>query len=257
MPAVIPYFQQPSLSIGPFTLHGFGVLVALAVFLGMKLLHKRAAEVGLEERNVARFIGWVLLGALAGAHLIDRFVYFPAQTLRDPMSIVRVWEGLSSFGGFVGGTLSGIVFFRRHANPGTLWKLTDCFAYAFSFAWILGRMGCFVAFDHPGRETTFFLSETYKDGVVRHNLGLDEALYTVLIAALFWVLGRKPRFPGFFVGLFILVYAPFRFIVDFLRIVDVRYFHLTPGQYGCIAFMIGGALILWTQRHNPPHVVKA
>lgn len=178
---------------------------------------------------------------------MDRLVYFPGETLADPLSLFRLWESLSSFGGFVGGTVGALLFFRTHAAPGSTWKYVDSFAYAFPFGWIFGRAGCFVAFDHPGRATTFVLGQVYKDGVVRHNLGLDEAIYTVLLAALFHVLGRRPRAPGFFLGLFMVLYAPFRFAADFLRIVDVRYHGLTPGQYGCIALALAGAAILLTR----------
>lgn len=244
---MIPYFQQPSLSIGPLTIHGFGVLVACAVMVGVSILHRRCAQVGLPAADVSRFINWVLLYGFAGAHLVDRFVYFPVQTLADPFSILRFWEGLSSFGGFLGGTVGALLFFRRHAGPGVAWQYLDCYAYAFSFAWVLGRLGCFVAFDHPGQPTHFFLGQTYKDGVVRHNLGLDEALYTMLIAALFYRLGRKPRFVGFYLCLFLILYAPFRFAVDFLRTVDVRYLGLTPGQYGsAVLFVL--ALVMLRQR---------
>ena len=159
-----------------------------------------------------------------------------------------MWESLSSFGGFLGGTIGALYFLRRHAAPGSVWKYVDSFAYAFPFAWVLGRMGCFVAFDHPGRPTEFMLGQAYKDGIVRHNLGLEEAIYTLFIAALFHLLGRRPRFPGFFLGLFMLLYAPFRFGVDFLRIVDVRYGGLTPAQYGTIALALGGAAILVARR---------
>jgi phosphatidylglycerol:prolipoprotein diacylglycerol transferase len=89
----------------------------------------------------------------------------------------------------------------------------------------------------------------YKDGVVRHNLGLYEAIYSVGIAILVYLLGRRRRSPGFFLGLFMIVYAPFRFAADFLRIVDVRYLGLTPGQYGCIALAVAGAALLITRRH--------
>jgi phosphatidylglycerol:prolipoprotein diacylglycerol transferase len=92
--------------------------------------------------------------------------------------------------------------------------------------------------------------QAYADGVVRHNLGLDEAIYTVLIAALFFVLGRRPRPPGFFLGAFMILYAPFRFGADFLRIIDVRYCGLTPGQYGCVALLLAGAAILLVGRRS-------
>lgn len=186
----------------------FGVLVACAVLVGTTIVRRRAEREGLSEREVGRFLMWVLL-------------------------------------------------FRRHAAPDSTWKCVDSFAYAFPFDWLVGRAGCFVAFDHPGRATTFLLGQAYKDGVVRHNLGLDEAIYTVLLAALFHLLGRRPRAPGFFLGLFMILYAPFRFSADFLRIVDVRYQGLTPGQYGCIALALAGAAILITRRHVKMPVASA
>jgi phosphatidylglycerol:prolipoprotein diacylglycerol transferase len=245
---MIPYFAQPQLQIGPITVHAFGILVACAVLLGTRIVVRKGAEYGLSEQAVGGFLGWVLVSGFVGAHLFDRFVYFPRETLSDPLSVFRIWESLSSFGGFVGGTLGALLFFRRHALPGSAWRYVDSFVYAFPFGWILGRLGCFVAYDHPGRPTASFLGQVYKDGVVRHNLGLDEALYTVLIALVFHALGRRRRYPGFFVGLFMVLYAPFRFGADFLRIVDVRYGGLTPGQYGCIVLALAGVAILVTRR---------
>ena len=241
---MIPYFEQPELSLGPMTVHAFGVLVACGVFLGARILQQRAAVRGLPRREVARFVNWILLGGFLGAHLFDRLVYFPAQTISAPLSVVRFWEGLSSFGGFIGGTLGALLFFRRHAAPNTAWDYVDAFSYAFPFAWVLGRLGCFVAYDHPGRPTGFILGQVYRDGVVRHNLGLYEAIYTAGIVVVFGILGRRPVFSGFYLGLFLVLYSPFRFAIDFLRIIDVRYRGLTPGQYGCVALLVLAAVIL-------------
>ena len=183
---MIPHFSQPRISLGPLTIHAFGVLVACAVIIGMRIVRRRAADQGISEQAVGRFLGWVLIGGFAGAHLVDRIVYFPAETVADPLSLFRFWESLSSFGGFLGGTVGALLFFRRHAARSSVWKYVDSFTYAFPFGWILGRMGCFIAYDHPGRPTRFFLGQMYKDGVVRHNLGLYEAIYSVGIAILFY-----------------------------------------------------------------------
>jgi phosphatidylglycerol:prolipoprotein diacylglycerol transferase len=237
---LIPYFEQPHL--GP--IHLFGVLVVCAIFFGSKVLTKRAAQYKISAETVQQFVTWIMVAGFIGAHLVDRFVYFPSETLEDPWSIVKVWQGISSFGGFLGGAVGGLLFFRYKLKEGTAWQVADSFAYAFPFGWVFGRLGCFSAFDHPGRPTTFFLGQMDAKGIVRHNLGLEEALYTVLIVIVFSILGRKPRFTGFFLGMFLVLYTPFRFIVDYLRIVDVRYFGLTPGQYGCIALFIVGLVIL-------------
>ncbi len=241
---MLPYFSQPRLALGPLTIHAFGVLVAAAVLVGSELVRRRALKEGLQPAMAARMVTWILLVGFAGAHLVDRLVYFPRDTLANPVSLVRFWEGLSSFGGFIGGGLGAWLFFRRVDTGGNTWRYVDTVAYAFPFGWIFGRTGCFVAFDHPGFPTEFFLGQKYMDGVVRHNLGLYEAIYTIPIAAVFLVLGRTRRFPGYFVALFVMLYAPFRFLADFLRKVDVRYLGLTPGQYGTIGLVILGAIVL-------------
>lgn len=240
---MIPYFEQPHLSLGPITIHGFGVLVALAVLIGAAIIRRRAAAHGLHAVVAQKLTSWILVGGFLGAHLVDRFVYFPGETLADPASILRVWSGISSFGGFLGAIAAIALFQRRHAVP-ALWPYLDVVAYAFPFGWIIGRLGCFVAFDHPGSATSFFLGQRDGERIVRHNLGLEEALYTVLIAIVFGALGRRRRPAGFFVGWLAVLYAPFRFVLDFLRKIDVRYLGLTPGQYGSILLLVAGALVI-------------
>jgi phosphatidylglycerol:prolipoprotein diacylglycerol transferase len=245
---MIPYFPQPSFHLGPITIHAFGIMVMWGLLLGTRILQGRAKALGISRADSARFVNWILLGGFVGAHLIDRIVYFPRETLADPLSLLRFWEGLSSFGGFLGGTTAGLLFFAFRAAPASAWRYVDAFAYAFPFGWMFGRLGCFLAYDHPGHTTRFLLGQRYSDGLLRHNLGLEEALYTVSIAVLFHVLGRRPRFIGFYLALFLVLYAPFRFAVDFLRIVDVRYAGLTPGQYGCFLLLVMGALTFRQRR---------
>ena len=188
------------------------MLLAVAIGVGHRLFRKRLLLAGLDPLVGDRLLFWVLVPGFAGAHLVDRLVYFPRQTLDDPLTLLMFWRGISSFGGFLGAVTGAIVFVTATgALRGRTWAYLDAVAYAFPFGWIFGRTGCFLAFDHPGAPTTFFLGQDDGQGQVIHNLGLEEALYTVLVAGLFALLGRRPRFPGFFVALLPVVYAPFRF----------------------------------------------
>lgn len=252
---MIPYFKQPTLSIGPLTIHAFGVMVAVAMLVGMWMVRRKATREGLSGAIADRLVTWTLLGGFAGAHLVDRLVYFPRETLADPVSLLRFWDGLSSFGGFLGAIVGTALFFRR-VPPEVAeqrWRYLDAVAYGFPFGWIFGRLGCFLAFDHPGAPTSFFLGQRDRDQVVIHNLGLYEAIFTVFIAGLFALLGRRPRPPRFFVALLAVLYAPVRFLFDFLRVIDVRYLGLTPGQWGALAVLgIGVALLASTLKAARP-----
>ncbi|WP_437331214.1 prolipoprotein diacylglyceryl transferase family protein [Sorangium sp. So ce381] len=133
---------------------------------------------------------------------------------------------------------------HRARLGGPAWRSVDAIAFALPFGWTVDRLGCFLAFDHPGKVTTFFLGQQYTDGLIWHDLGLEEVLYMIPVTAVIAALGQRSRPPGFFAWLLAVLYAPVRFLLDFLRIVDVRYAGLTPGQYGAIALFIAGLVLL-------------
>ena len=214
-------------------------------------MRRRAKFLGLDAALSERMVMWILIAGFIMAHIVDRVVYFPNETFNNPLSLLKVWDGISSFGGFIGGALGALLFVWDSKMGSERWHYLDLIAYAFPVGWLFGRTGCFLAYDHPGREASFFLGQVYSDGVVRHNLGLEEALYTLLLALIFLWLGRKRYRPaGFYLGLFSVLYAPARFFLDFLRIIDARYWGLTPGQYGSILLLGFGAWVLWHSRNR-------
>lgn len=241
---VIPYFAQPQLHLGPLTIHAFGALVATGILLALRLIRKRAPRAGLDPALAERLAMRMVVVGFISAHLVDRIAYYPRDVLAHPQSLLYIWESISSFGGFLGASLVAIWFVR--GQVGSLgWRYLDLIASAFPLAWVFGRCGCAVAFDHPGLATHFFMGERYTDNVVRHNLGLYEALYTLGLLAIFQLLGKgQPRAPGLFVAALALAYAPVRFALDFLRIEDATYFGLTPGQYGSILLVVVGLAII-------------
>lgn len=227
------------------TLYAFGALVALAVVLGSRLFQRRAERLGLNGEVARRIVTWMLIPGFFGAHLVERLFYSLDQTLADPWSLLRVWEGLSSYGGFLGAVIGLLLFFGRHrAHRAQAWRYLDALAVVFPVAWIFGRLGCFVAYDHPGRPTNSFLGQMYADGVVRHNLGLEEALYSVGLAIAMAALARRPRAPGALVGWLAILYAPGRFLLDLLRIGEDRVGGLVVSQYGSIALLVAGLVLL-------------
>jgi len=241
---MFPYFEQPSLSLGSYTLYFFQVAVCTAVILGYEIVVRRAPRTGLDSEEVASLLAWVILWGFVGSHVFDTVAYYPERIREDPLVLVKVWGSMSSFGGMMGGMAAALVLARRKGWSGrqTL-ALADGIGFGFPFAWIFGRLGCALAHDHIGVPTDSWLGVRFPEGT-RYDLGLLELLYTIPIAALFYALDRKPRPNGFFLGLFLALYGPVRFVLDTLRTGDARYLGWTPGQYVAILATLAGLAVL-------------
>ncbi len=242
---MFPYFEQPGFRLGPITLHAFGMLVAAAIVLGYWMLVRRAEKRGLDGDAASRLAVWMVACGLLSSHLVAVTLSDPRDILHDPLVLLRLWEGLSSFGGISGGILGGLWFMRRSGlKPSEVWAYLDLVAFVFPFAWILGRAGCTLAHDHPGIPTDGWWAVRYPDGP-RFDLGLLEFFYTLGLAGLFLFLDRRRRRSGFYFGLFFVLYGPARFLMDGLRVGDAQYFGFTLAQYGSvIGALLGGVLLL-------------
>lgn len=254
---LIPYFYIPLLELGPLKLDSWAILVSLGFIFGLEVGRARAIRLNLDIKDIvdgALFI--VGLGFIVG-HFVHVLAYNPHQLEEQGiMALLRVWAGFSSYGGFLGAIIGTILFYKV-IRPRPFWLHADTVVYGFPFGWLLGRLGCFSAHDHIGERSTFFLAVDFPPylGGPRHDLGLYEALWMVIVCFIFYLLRDRPFRPGFFTALFAMLYAPIRFLLDFLRNTDLqgadaRYFGLTPAQYGSILMFLGGlGVILYLQRN--------
>lgn len=284
MQPLIPYFEPVKFQITDgFAIHGFGIMVALAFIVGGWFGMDKARRDGLEPELINRLIGWLVGAVFVGGHLGHVFFYEPHRLKDDPLFLLRFWEGLSSFGGFVGCLLVTIWFFNREGRrreaenqaraargmalfpPIRFWDYGEACAYGWAFGWILARGGCFLAHDHPGVVTEFWLGargicqEFPGDpNIACHDLGLYESLWAIPVSILFFFADKKPRFNGFYMGMFCTLYGAARMFYDGLRTIDNRWLEgvlgaqgITPGQVFSGAMMLLGIVLLVVRRGQP------
>ena len=252
-------FDLPLPIVGTVPIHMFGVLVAIGVIVGDRIVVKEGTKRGLHPRDVKFMNARIVIGGFIVAHLVSVIFYFPERIKQSPWILLNLWSGLSSFGGFLGALLAFLYYTKREEIPRLVYA--DAVALGLSVGWIFGRTGCFTAHDHPGRHTSFFLAVRYPDGP-RHDLGLYELLYTIVLTVVLFRFASKKRAPGQIIGLAALLYAPARFAFDFLRATDVarpdeRYAGLTPAQWACLATAALGARLLFRPRPPAPTEAKA
>ncbi len=268
MLAAIPYFRAEVIDldipgVGHVPIDPWATLVCIGFLVGLEMARTRAIRLRLDVRDVVDGAVFIVGMGFLVAHFFTVWFYFPERMWVDGQwslvatlsAMARVWQGFASTGGFVGAVL-GAVLFYRWIRPRDAWRHADVITYGFPVGWIFGRIGCGIVHDHIGAPTNWPIGMDFGVDGVRHELGLYEAALTVPIAIAFHVLGKKDQPPGTFLALFGMAYAPIRFFLDFLRNVDLenqdlRYFGLTPAQYGMLAMFVAAA-VLWRRVRTKP-----
>jgi phosphatidylglycerol:prolipoprotein diacylglycerol transferase len=259
MAPLIPYIDLPEVTLIPAEMFGrglppsavslkpFGTLVAIGAYVGAYLALRQGQRLGLHQAAVSSFVFWIAAFGFVGGHVFELAVYYPERLIAEPLSLFELWEGQSSFGGFLGAFVGGMLWRVRHKVR--ILPYADVIASSFPAAWAFGRLGCSVAHDHPGMSSDAWYAVAYPGGG-RFDLGLYELVLTIPLVVAFAALRQRARPWGFYLGVMMLAYAPVRFMLDFLRAQDIaasdaRYAALTPAQWASIPMLAAGAILFW------------
>jgi phosphatidylglycerol:prolipoprotein diacylglycerol transferase len=238
---MIPYYPQPVLHLGPFTIYAFGVLGALAVVAAFWIILRRSRRMGVPVEEMFQFLACMYFCGMAGAFLAATIMNDPRAFLADPLRVFHVAVGIRSSGGLIGGFVAGLAWcVVRRLSPYEILRRLDVAVYALPAAWMIGRLGCALAHDHRGLASTSWIAVNFPEGP-RYDLGLIEFLFLIVMVIAFRVMDRRPRPVGFFFGLFGVVYGGFRIWLDTLHIQPLRFYS------GGLAVVIGlaGWMLMW------------
>ena len=281
----LPYFHLGALDIG-LPIQWFGMIVAVGVLIGATPLRRYAEWHGVSDDHIRGLLTWLMVSGFLGAHEFDviayqwdrigesvinqpRWGWFPVPLWPSNWPLVlRIWDGISSYGGFIGGATGFALYVWWKRLPARLFA--DITIVGLLPAFSIGRIACTVVSDHigaavdPDRWYSFLAMDyprsaasinetlahlftahdqlhpgTKVDHLLAWNLGLVEFLYLVPVNLLILWLAFRPskRMPaGFVTALAGVCYAPVRFFLDFLRPEDTdpRYLGLTFAQWSSI-----------------------
>lgn len=252
---MIPYLEWRVIPLGPVVLQVWGLFAAVGVFAGASFAFREAKRRGLDYNRLEPVVVSVVIWAFIGARLGHVIYYAPELYMDDPWEALKFWKGgFSSFGGILGAAAAFFLKTRlRQGSGGQVrqeeslprLKVADALAVAAPLGLGCGRIGCFLIHDHPGTLAHAgweWLAVRYPDGP-RYDLGLFLGVFDFLLFGLCLLLLKKPRKDGFYPALLTTLYAPVRFGLDYLRADDVRYFGLTPGQYGSALLLLCGLVL--------------
>lgn len=225
--AALPFFRP-----GPFRpipgaehiqLHAFGFLVGLGVVVGLAMGTWRGQrKLGISNDRSQVFGIWVVAVGWMFAHVLNLVMYRPGLVVDRPALLFKFWGSVSSYGGLVGAILAVLVWHKFQPDRDLLvWA--DHAIWMSAFGWLFGRLGCTAAHDHLGARAAeswplaLEIPERLGGGF-RHDLGFYEFLWWVVIVGAMLLIDRTPRRRGIYAVVVPILYAPVRFVLDFLRL---------------------------------------
>ncbi len=234
---MLPFFGLTSVDVGPIHLYWWGFFVAVGIGLTLFIADREAKKNKLSFEQIMDLTVWTVVAALVGSRLMHVLFYEPSYYFAHPLEIVQIWHGgMSSTGGIVLGTAAAIFYVLKKKLD--IRSYGDVVARSIPAAWIVGRLGCFFTHTHPGTLSNMPWAVKYPDGG-RLELSILEAVIWTVIGAVLWLIPR-PKKAGMYLVYVALLYAPMRFMLDFLRTADTRYAGLTPAQYVMVGLLAIG-----------------
>lgn len=247
----IPYIEFPKLGIhleinpvlfqiGPFTVHWYGIITALAFLVIILGVMRKSERFGLKQDDLIDMMLFTAPIGIIGARIFYVLVNWELYS-RNPLDIIKIWEGgLAIYGGIVLGIITIFLFCRsRKVNP---LQLLDHLVVYLALGQSIGRWGNFVNQELFGPATTLpwgmtgSVIKTSTSELV-HPLFLYESLWN--LAAFFilvWFRKRK-KLQGEVFSVYMVLYGCARLIIDSMRS-DLRIADINVNQ------VIGGLFAL-------------
>ena len=188
-------------SIGPLTVHYYGLIIACGLVLAVIYACRRSKEFGISVDDLTDGVLWVTPFAIICARLYYCIFSWESGGYADnPISILYIWKGgLAIYGGVIGAAVGIIVFckIKKIKIP----MLLDLVSLGFLIGQALGRWGNFFNREAFGAETDFFLrmglmSARTGEVIYVHPTFLYESVWNVVGFVLLHKLSKHRRYDG-------------------------------------------------------------
>ena len=255
-------------SLGPVAVRWYGLTYLAAFVLCWWLGNRRADRPGSgwNRQEVSDLVFFGAIGAVLGGRVGYTLFYGFEQLLRDPLFILRIWEGGMSFHGGLLGCLLGLWWFGRRTGRQFL-EVSDFAAPLVPLGLGFGRLGNFANTELPGRATYSVFGLVYPcaadairainpvclgewESFARHPSPLYQAFSEGLVLfAVIWMFSARKRPVGMVSGVFLCSYAVLRLGTEFFRQPDshlgfIAFEWLTMGQLLSLPMFIAGILLV-------------
>ena len=246
-----------ALSLGPLSIHLYGLAIALGLVLAVFYACRRCKEFGIKEDDLLDGVLWVTPFAILCAR-----AYYCVFSWQDyaanPISVLYIWNGgLAIYGGVIGAVLGVIVFCKIKKLK--IATLLDMVLIGFLIGQSIGRWGNFFNREAFGAETDTFLRmglmNKYTEKVTYHHpTFLYESLWNALGFLIIHKLSKNRKFDGQVALYYAIWYGMGRCIIEGLRTDSLWWGPFRVSQLlAAISCLAGLCVLIWQlfRPHDP------
>ena len=253
---------------GPLELTGFGLAMLLAFLIGQSVASEELDRRGWGSEIMGDITVASVIGGLLGAKLYYAF-------LVGDMSALFSRAGFVFWGGLMGGILGSVIVVLMKKE--SFAKISDATAPGLAAAYSVGRSGCWAVGDDYGTPWNGPLAVAFPDGappstvqnlvqqfglkdyadmpaqqvLAVHPTQLYETAMGLVMFFILWRLRDHKHAQGWLFGVYCVLQGTERFIVEFFRAKDDRFFGtFTMAQMIALGFVAAGAT--WMPRRAKP-----
>ena len=209
------------LQIGPFTVYGYGLMIAIGVLVAYSVGEYRAKKQGLSPDELFWITVSCLVGGILGAKLLFILVEIKA-IIADPSILLDVTHGFVVYGGIIGGI--GVGYLYCKIKKLEFLKYFDLVMPSIAIAQGFGRVGCMFAGCCYGRETNSWFHVIYHSSDFAPNgvaLIPTQMIMAILNFVHFFILAflikKIVKHDGQIAGFYLVFYSIGRFFLEYLR----------------------------------------
>ena len=238
-------------SLGPFTVHWYGLLFALGFIIGFQIMQWIFKRENKSTDDLDALLWYLIIGVIVGARLGHVVFYDPEFYFSHPLKILKIWEGgLASHGGAIG-ALIGLYLFKRTREYSYLWLL-DRLAIPTALLATFIRTGNLFNSEIIGIKTSVPWAIIFErvDSVARHPAQVYEALSYLFIFIVLLTLYKKSNIKqksGMLFGMLLSFVFIARFLIEFVKSKQEAYnseLWLNTGQLLSLPFIVVGLLLI-------------
>jgi phosphatidylglycerol:prolipoprotein diacylglycerol transferase len=260
-----PQFDPVAISLGPLSVHWYGLMYLLAFlqfwWLGRYriLAHPGLVQAGWTVRQLDDLLFYGVLGVIVGGRLGQVLFYEPAYYLAHPLQIMAIWRGGMSFHGGLLGVLIAMWLYARKNDRHWL-EITDFIAPLVPLGLAAGRLGNFINGELWGRPADpslpWAMVFPWVDNLPRHPSQLYQAsLEGLALFFILWLYSSRQRPRGAVSGVFLIGYGCLRWSAEYFRSPDAGIFGLSyavsMGQWLSLPMIVGGILfVMYADRQH-------